>query len=135
MTEMTDTPQPRGHETRDVNLRAIMWGTIGVGSLILFTVATMYGLFGVLAKRQARLSPPPSPLAETYGRQQPPEPRLQADPIRDLATLRATESHLLESYGWVDRDTGTVRIPIERAIELMVARAAGSTVARKGDAR
>lgn len=27
---------------------------------------------------------------------------------------------VLESYGWVDRDRGVVRIPIERAIDLVV---------------
>lgn len=33
-------------------------------------------------------------------------------------TQRARQRQLLESYGWVDRDAGLVRIPIERAMEL-----------------
>ncbi len=63
-----------------------------------------------------------NPLAESYGRQIPPEPRLQADPLGDLRALRAEEDALLHGYGWADRQAGTVRIPIERAIELLAER-------------
>jgi len=115
--------QQTGHETRDVSFRAIVWGTIGVGILIGFTVAAMYGLLAFFAQREARLSPPASPLARTYGRHEPPAPRLQTHPIRDLEALRAEESRLLDGYAWVDREGGTVRIPIERAMDLMVMRA------------
>ena len=35
-----------------------------------------------------------------------------------LEDLRAHEDSVLTSYGWVDRDRGIVRIPIDRAMEL-----------------
>lgn len=130
----TDSPERTGHETRDVSFRAIVGGAIGLGILIVFTVATMFGLLDFFANREARLSPPASPLASSYAPKQPPEPRLQAHPIRDLETLRASESRLLDGYGWVDRATGTVRIPIERAMELVVTRA-GKTAVRPEGAR
>ncbi len=41
--------------------------------------------------------------------------------VRRLEKLKALEkqdSHRLESYGWIDRAKGWVRIPIERAMEL-----------------
>lgn len=38
-----------------------------------------------------------------------------------LAELRANDARLLSTYGWVDRSKGTVRIPIEVAIERLVA--------------
>lgn len=37
----------------------------------------------------------------------------------DLKNLRAREDSQLHSYQYVDRASGTVRIPIERAMELM----------------
>jgi len=38
-----------------------------------------------------------------------------------LKDLRAREREELTTYGWVDQDKGTVRIPIERAMELVAA--------------
>jgi hypothetical protein len=54
--------------------------------------------------------------------QLPPEPRLEANPQKDLLALRRQEDALLNDYGWVDRPKGIVRIPIERAIELTAKR-------------
>jgi hypothetical protein len=34
--------------------------------------------------------------------------------------LYADENQRLESYGWVDRKAGIVRIPIEKAMKLIV---------------
>jgi hypothetical protein len=49
----------------------------------------------------------------------PPAPRLQTNPFEDRAALHADEEQQLSSYGWSDRDTGIVRIPIDRAMELI----------------
>jgi hypothetical protein len=52
-----------------------------------------------------------------------PTPRLQGDDgNQDTADLHAREDLLLENYSWVDRSKGTVRIPIERAMELIAQR-------------
>lgn len=49
-----------------------------------------------------------------------PTPRLQTDDgNQDVADLHAREDLLLDNYSWVDRSKGTVRIPIERAMELI----------------
>jgi hypothetical protein len=45
-------------------------------------------------------------------------------PVTDLAEMRKAEDEKLHTYSWVDRSQGTVRIPIEEAKELFVARAA-----------
>lgn len=37
---------------------------------------------------------------------------------KNLAELRAKESHQLTSYGWVDQKAGVVQLPIDRAMEL-----------------
>jgi len=55
--------------------------------------------------------------------QQFPEPRLQTDNgNQDVADLHAREDLLLENYTRVDGKPGTVRIPIERAMELVAQR-------------
>lgn len=46
-------------------------------------------------------------------------PELQSDPAIALMEVRNREDYLLNGYGWVDREAGVVRIPIERAMALV----------------
>lgn len=49
-----------------------------------------------------------------------PTPRVQVDNgDQDIADLHAREDILLNNYTWIDRSKGTVRIPIDRAMELI----------------
>ncbi len=49
-----------------------------------------------------------------------PTPRVQVDNgDQDIADLHAREDLLLNNYTWIDQSKGTVRIPIERAMELV----------------
>jgi hypothetical protein len=121
----TDHSHRGGYETRDVRFGGILAAAIGLGLLIVGTFVGMRVMLGALAERAAGRSPPASPLA-AYAPTEPPAPRLQAEPIKDLETLRAAEDALLHSYAWIDRERGTVRIPIERAIEIIAARTAGT---------
>jgi hypothetical protein len=52
----------------------------------------------------------------------PPPPRLQTYPFQDLKDLHREEDRLLNTYEWVNKSAGTVRIPIGRAIDLMAER-------------
>ena len=54
--------------------------------------------------------------------QAPPLPRLQPDPVGDLYDLRRQEDQILEGYAWVDEGAGKVRIPVARAMQLLVQR-------------
>ncbi len=52
-----------------------------------------------------------------------PTPRLQTDNgAQDLVDLHQREDLLLDHYSWVDQSQGKVRIPIERAMELIAQR-------------
>ena len=51
-----------------------------------------------------------------------PQPRLEVKPGASLAELRAAEDANLNSYGWIDRTRGTVRVPIDRAMQLLLER-------------
>ena len=110
----------RGHEKRDISIRGIlMFGGILVitTGVVLLLMAWMFHYFAGL---EMKADVPPSPLAET--RRPPPEPRLQVLPADDLKAMRAAEDAQLNDYGWVNRQTGIVRIPINRAIELLAER-------------
>lgn len=48
-----------------------------------------------------------------------PMPRIQSNPVADLNKFRIREEEQLNSYGWVDPGARRVRIPIERAIEIL----------------
>ena len=45
------------------------------------------------------------------------KPRLEIDPAADLAAFRAQQQNELAHYGWIDRDHGVVRIPIDAAMQ------------------
>ena len=111
-----------GHERRDVDERWIVRAGAGLAALIAFATVAMLLLFNYYARREAALSPQANPLAVEAGPRRPPEPRLQTAPIDDIHALRERESAVLDSYGWVNREQGVVRIPIERAIDLLVER-------------
>jgi hypothetical protein len=51
-----------------------------------------------------------------------PGPGLQAAPAAELRFMLGREAEILNHYGWVDRDAGTVRIPIEQAMQLLLER-------------
>ena len=52
-----------------------------------------------------------------------PTPRLQTDDGYDeIYVMHQKEDLLLENYSWLDEQQGTVRIPIERAMELIAQR-------------
>ena len=111
-----------GHEERDVSLRPLVRGLIGLIALVIVSVVLVRVLLGYLVVREAENSPPANPLAQSFSRQVPPEPRLQTAPLQDLQALHAEEDAVLNSYGWVDRKTGVVRIPVQRALELLAQR-------------
>ena len=52
----------------------------------------------------------------------PPEPRLQVTPSKELNAHDARVNGELDTYGWIDRPTGKVRVPIERAMDLVLER-------------
>jgi hypothetical protein len=55
----------------------------------------------------------------------PPPPRLQVHPAKHWTDFRAAEADRLSTYGWMDRSTGAVHIPIDRAMGLVLERGVG----------
>jgi hypothetical protein len=84
------------------------------------------GFFFFLEKNTEATEARPMPVEiehpATAEQKLPPEPRLEIDPQASLAALQAAENERLTTYGWVDKPGGVVRIPIDRAMALMVER-------------
>jgi hypothetical protein len=47
----------------------------------------------------------------------PPGPRLETNPEAELQRFRAEEEKWLNTYGWIDKRKGIVRIPIDEAMK------------------
>ena len=105
----------------DVNLKRIGW----TGAALVATVAAI--VVGVLGWRGASSSQPHAaqPMA-----MRAPAPTLQTDPLVDRVHEQDPERRRLATYGWIDRDAGVVRVPVERAMELVARPAAASETAR-----
>src|SRR5438105_8881890 len=74
-------------------------------------VVLLFALFGVIVVAVIG----PSPRGETYERMR------AAERVKKLKDVRDEEAKALTSYAWVDKSKGTVRLPIDRAMELTVA--------------
>jgi len=111
---------PGGYEKSDLKPKPIViFGVILSLVTILAFVAT-YGMIRLLGWwERPRLETPASPLAT---RTVPPEPRLQVEAPKELKGLQKAEQEVLTTYAWVSKEAGIARIPIERAMQLVLER-------------
>ena len=123
-----DTKQPtsaqhenagNAYEKRDANPGSLLrFGALLVVTLA-FAWAVSLWVFAYFGK-VVQLGPAPTPFEQ--GRALPPLPQLQVHPVEDLRQYRADQEKSLDTYGWVDRTRGTVHIPIQRAMDLLLER-------------
>jgi len=110
-----------GYEHRDADVRTLLQFGFWLAVIMVVVMLGMWGMFSVFGKTQG-LGPPASPFESSDLRVLPPGPRLQVNPVLDLEHYREEQREQLENYGWVDKEGGVVRIPIERAMDLMIER-------------
>jgi hypothetical protein len=110
------------HEGSDVNVRGILIFGLGLFVTAAAIHVLVWLLFLYFAGREATPGAIAYPLAADQQTRVPPEPRLQTNPREDLRQFRKQEDAILNSYGWVDRPAGVVRIPIEDAMKLTLRR-------------
>jgi hypothetical protein len=114
------------HEPNAVNIPGVVKFFVWLTAAIAFAALTVWGLLHYFDARKAQEAPPASPLAT--GPRLPPEPRLQgapgsvSSPSEDIRRFREREDQTLDSYGWIDRTNGVIRIPIEQAKRLILQR-------------
>lgn len=129
-TEMaTEAPpehaDPRAPDT--VDARPLLIAAAALGVLVVASVVLLRWALGSVERGDAREH---GPAVRAEATATFPVPALQVDPAGDIAAYRREKRAELESYRWIDRKTGTVAIPIERAMELMAQRPSGHPVER-----
>ena len=118
-TQATEAPAHSGplYEVSDIDPRRVIFVGAGLLVTVLSVMTLTYLIFDYVTDRYSSRQPSASSLAHT--RAPTPEPHLGINAPEELRRLRATENATLNSYAWVDKENGTVRIPIERAIEIL----------------
>ncbi|MGP8225181.1 MAG: hypothetical protein ACLQGT_03400 [Terracidiphilus sp.] len=132
-----------GYERSDVGITGIVVFITALAVFVAVAGVLCYGIGKVLNARMNKQDGPTSKWSKTVDVRQLgnmpsspelqnkmaevtqsfPTPRVQTDNgDQDIADLHAREDLLLENYSWVDESKGTVRIPIERAMELIAER-------------
>jgi hypothetical protein len=120
-TSMDTTPTIH-HEPSDANVRGVFAFGLGLLVMVVVVLFLVWLLFGYYRSRQAATAGLDFPLAADQLNRLPPEPRLQTNPKQDLIDLRRAEDLILNTYGWVDKTGGVVRIPIDDAMKLTIER-------------
>jgi hypothetical protein len=107
---------------RDVDNRGVMFFAVSLAIATIAVGAAVLGLFRFLDERKDREDRNLSPMVAAALKRTPPSPRLEPLPLAPRAALTAEENRILSSYGWVDKNAGVVRIPIEQAMEILAKR-------------
>ncbi len=131
-----------GHEESRVQVAAVTWFIIILSIAVVFIGWLMVALINSFEGREQKseLESRPSPFAAERPKI-PPKPRLQLapaseeqldkreppdlktqHPLQEMKELRSNWEKQLNSYGWVDEQSGVVRIPIEDAKRLLLQR-------------
>jgi hypothetical protein len=106
----------------ELSLRGIIGFGIALIAVMVAITALMWWMSLAIKERVTANDPPPPALLEARMQELPPEPRLQSDPIGELAQLREEETAILTTPDWVDREAGVARIPIAAALAAVAER-------------
>jgi hypothetical protein len=129
----TEDPEPDPHPAagtfdREINVRAIVYAVGGLVAVALVVHLLIWGLIKGFDRFDTNREPAPSPLGEANKQPPPPGPQLQTTPELDLLQMRQQEDRQLGQAGWIDQAQGTVRVPIDVAMEVVAGRGLGPEV-------
>ena len=120
-----------GFEQEDLSSRSALYFLAGLVLVCLVVYLIVFGMYRFLDSYATAHQPPMSPMvtpetdtravtpenAETF-----PQPRLEENERTQFRSFIEDQDRKLATYDWVDKDRGTVRIPIDRAMELIAQR-------------
>ena len=113
-----DTTPQIPYETRDVHFRNLMIAGLGLVGLIVVMLVAAWLISSVFVGESANPGAPANTLAS--GPPNFPAPALQPNPVVDLQHMRQHEDSVLTTYAWSDRKEGLVRVPIDKAMALLL---------------
>jgi hypothetical protein len=158
MTNQTHSAHSSGHggyERTDISVALVVYFLIGLAVAVGITYFIVDGFYHFLDQRFNAKQTSVSPLVtnapsdtrhlpeefttdskgrdyEKYLEKNFPQPQLETDERTELNKIRLGEEDTLSTYDYIDKSAGTVRIPIDRAMELIVQR--GLPVRSQGSA-
>jgi|SRR5580700_5469317 hypothetical protein len=127
-------PAPNGgYERTDIGTRGVLYFLAGLAVAGVLAYFVVDGLYHFLDKRSEAEQAPVNPLvtnapADTrripkdYPQTSFPNPKLEEDERGQLNGIRLQEEQTLSTYDYIDKNAGTVRIPIDRAMDLIAQR-------------
>lgn len=120
MATSSNAAQHGGYERRDASPRGLLYFTLIMAAILATLSLSLIWLFKYFEKAENPGSFVPAPFAT----EQPlaTGPRLQPNPGADMQSYYDSQQKLLNTYGWVDRQKGIVRLPIDRAVQLLLER-------------
>jgi hypothetical protein len=134
MADIKHAPSASPVEGDGVNYGGIGWFIVVLVGTTLACQVLVWGLFKVMAWRSDKAEPQRTMLAAPQGsrslengrmvtgaEKQPAVPLLVGEPTV-LREFRGSEDAQLKTYGWVDKGAQTVRLPIDRAKDLLLER-------------
>jgi hypothetical protein len=109
------------YEPSQPDLRVVLAFLAALALAAALVLLVLWGMFGYFRSQSAQRGPLPSPRMYTSPPNVP-QPELQPDPVADYNVYRLSAKETLDSYGWVDQKAGVTRIPIDKAMDLVVER-------------
>jgi hypothetical protein len=108
-----------GYERREASVRLVLQTLIGLAITVAIVIGIVYGILSVFEKQAVS----EGRAAQTQGPPQfAPGPHVEDYPAEELKVLHRNEDAILNHYGWVDQKNGVVHIPIEKAMDDVLAK-------------
>ena len=111
-----------GYERRDANIAGLLQFAFWMAVVLVVTLVGMKFTFDHFKKVQP-LGATTSPMVSEAERTLPPGPLLQAQPHIDLEEFCAAQEQAVNSYSWINQEAGTVHVPMDLAMDLVLSRA------------
>jgi hypothetical protein len=108
-----------GYEKRDVNVRGLFQFAFWMAMVLVVTLVGMRFTFDFY-KKAMPLGAPSSPIVTP--RMIPSGPLLQVRPHQELQDYCRAQQQEVSTYAWINQSSGVVRIPIDRAMQLILER-------------
>jgi hypothetical protein len=116
-----ETPPGATYEHTDADIGPLLhFATWLVASAIVVHVVVGLGYWFMVRSSQTPQALLRFPLAAQQTNRLPPAPQLQQIPSKEMYDLRTQQEADLRTYGWVEKSSGTVHIPIDDAMKLML---------------
>ena len=140
---LVNTPEGHAHgsyERRDIGIAGVLYFLAALVIAGVFVHFIVTGLYRYLDSRYETEQPPVSPLVkrqpqdtrhippqyngdyDKYLKENFPAPQLEVNERTELNDERLREENTLNTYDYVDKNAGTIHIPIDRAMDLLVQR-------------